>query len=113
MRLARLEPETNPAADKLGAGVCKIVAVVIVGPLLAQLDATIVNVSLSNLAQELHTTLSTIQWSPAPICRPRPWCCPRAAAWSIAPGRAPSIYSASRCSPPARRCARWPGRRPR
>jgi EmrB/QacA subfamily drug resistance transporter len=50
------------AADKLDAALWKVVAVVIVGSLLAQLDATIVNVSLSNLAQELHTTLSTIQW---------------------------------------------------
>jgi len=49
-------------AAKLDAAVWKIVAVVIIGSLLAQLDATIVNVSLSNLAQDLHTTLSTIQW---------------------------------------------------
>jgi MFS family permease len=38
------------------------VSVVIVGSLLAQLDATIVNVSLSSLAHDLGTTLSTIQW---------------------------------------------------
>ena len=31
-------------------------------PLLSQLDATIVNVSLSSLATDLHANLSTIQW---------------------------------------------------
>ncbi|WP_286198665.1 DHA2 family efflux MFS transporter permease subunit [Mesorhizobium sp. BR1-1-16] len=32
------------------------------GGLLAQLDATIVNISLSNLAADLHASLGTIQW---------------------------------------------------
>jgi EmrB/QacA subfamily drug resistance transporter len=31
-------------------------------PLMAQLDSTVVNVSLSTLAQELNTSLTTIQW---------------------------------------------------
>lgn len=42
--------------------VWKITAVAVLGSLLAQLDATIVNVSLSSLALDLHTTLPTIQW---------------------------------------------------
>jgi len=48
--------------DRLDPSVWKIAAVALFGGLLAQLDATIVNVSLSNLAGELHTSLSTIQW---------------------------------------------------
>jgi len=48
--------------DRLDPSVWKICSVAIFGALLAQLDATIVNVSLSNLAAELNTTLSTIQW---------------------------------------------------
>src|SRR6201996_8850732 len=40
----------------------KISSVAIIGSFLAQMDATVVNVSLSSLALELHTGLSTIQW---------------------------------------------------
>jgi MFS family permease len=48
--------------DRLDPLVWKITAVAVLGSLLAQLDATIVNVSLSNLAQDLHATLPAIQW---------------------------------------------------
>lgn len=37
-------------------------SVAVLGSFLAQLDATVVNVSLSTLAAELHTSLPTIQW---------------------------------------------------
>src|SRR5579864_8753186 len=40
----------------------KISSVAIIGAFLSQMDATVVNVSLSSLAPELHTTLSNIQW---------------------------------------------------
>lgn len=50
------------AADRLPAGVWKIVVVAILGSFLSQLDATIVNVSLSSLSRELAAPLSTIQW---------------------------------------------------
>ena len=40
----------------------KISSVAILGSFLSQMDATVVNVSLSSLALELHTTLSNIQW---------------------------------------------------
>lgn len=40
----------------------KIVSVTVLGSFLAQLDATVVNVSLATLASELHTQLSLIQW---------------------------------------------------
>jgi EmrB/QacA subfamily drug resistance transporter len=40
----------------------RISSVAVLGSFLAQMDATVVNVSLSSLALELHTTLSSIQW---------------------------------------------------
>src|ERR1700743_2101044 len=40
----------------------KISSVAILGSFMSQMDATIVNVSLSSLALELHSTLSNIQW---------------------------------------------------
>jgi len=49
-------------ADRLNPAVWKIIAVVVLGPFLSQLDATIVNVSLASLAVQLHSTLATIQW---------------------------------------------------
>ena len=48
--------------DRLDPLIWKVASVAILGSLLAQLDATIVNVSLSNLAQDLHATLPAIQW---------------------------------------------------
>ena len=42
--------------------VWKILSVVVLGSFLSQLDATVVNVSLSSLAVELHSSLSSIQW---------------------------------------------------
>ncbi|GLQ52565.1 DHA2 family efflux MFS transporter permease subunit [Dyella flava] len=50
------------AANQLDPLIWKITAVAVLGAFLAQLDATIANVSLSNLATDLHTGLSTIQW---------------------------------------------------
>jgi EmrB/QacA subfamily drug resistance transporter len=50
------------AVEKLPAGIWKIATVAILGSFLAQLDATVVNVSLPTLAVELHSALSTIQW---------------------------------------------------
>ena len=49
-------------ADRLPLGVWKVVAVAAIGSFMAQLDATVVNVSLAPLAADLHVTLSTIQW---------------------------------------------------
>ncbi|MBV9873722.1 MAG: DHA2 family efflux MFS transporter permease subunit [Verrucomicrobia bacterium] len=54
------EPTLEP--DRLDPRVWRIVWVAILGSLLAQLDATIINVSLSSLAAELHSSLSVIQW---------------------------------------------------
>ncbi|MDR3471767.1 MAG: DHA2 family efflux MFS transporter permease subunit [Devosia sp.] len=46
----------------LAPGSWKILSVAILGSFLSNLDATIVNVSLSSLASDLHTALGTIQW---------------------------------------------------
>src|ERR671937_2808053 len=37
-------------------------AVVVVGTIMAILDATIVNVAIPTLGRDLHTSISTIQW---------------------------------------------------
>jgi EmrB/QacA subfamily drug resistance transporter len=42
--------------------VWKITSVAVLGSFLAQLDATVVNVSLSSLAVDLHSSLTAIQW---------------------------------------------------
>lgn len=44
------------------ASLWKIVAIAMLGSLLAQLDATIVNVSISPIASHFHAPLSSIQW---------------------------------------------------
>lgn len=48
--------------DKLPAGVWKVASVAMLGSLLAQIDSTVVNVSLSTLVTDLRSTLATIQW---------------------------------------------------
>jgi EmrB/QacA subfamily drug resistance transporter len=53
-----VQPETAPNGPQLW----KISTVAVLGAFLSQMDATIVNVSLSGLAAELHTGLSNIQW---------------------------------------------------
>ena len=48
--------------DRIDPAIWKIASVALIGAFMAQLDATVVNVSLSNLAQDLHSSLSAIQW---------------------------------------------------
>jgi EmrB/QacA subfamily drug resistance transporter len=55
-------PEVAVQSERLDVSVWKIVSVAVLGSLLAQVDATVVNISLSSLAADLHSTLSTIQW---------------------------------------------------
>ncbi|MFT4112910.1 DHA2 family efflux MFS transporter permease subunit [Silvibacterium sp.] len=50
----------SPAA--IPAQVWKVASVAILGSLMAQMDATVVNVSLSSLAVSLHSSLSAMQW---------------------------------------------------
>ena len=55
-------PDVTSNTDRLPADLWKVVAVAVLGSFLAQLDATVVNVSLSTLAVQMHSTLATIQW---------------------------------------------------
>jgi EmrB/QacA subfamily drug resistance transporter len=48
--------------EGLSQTIWKVSSVAMLGSFLAQIDATVVNVSLSSLATELHTSLTTIQW---------------------------------------------------
>jgi EmrB/QacA subfamily drug resistance transporter len=61
----RAGPAASAAADRAGRlapGVWKVVCVAAIGSFMAQLDATVVNVSLVSLAAALHASLSAIQW---------------------------------------------------
>ena len=55
-------PKVSSESGGLDPLVWKITAVAVLGSFLAQLDATIVNVSLSSLAVDLHSSLTAIQW---------------------------------------------------
>lgn len=55
-------PSIEVQSERLPSTVWKVASVAILGSLLAQVDATVVNVSLSSLATDLHSTLATIQW---------------------------------------------------
>src|SRR5579863_582624 len=55
-------PKSSSESSGLDPLVWKITAVAVLGSFLAQLDATIVNVSLSSLAMDLHSSLAAIQW---------------------------------------------------
>src|SRR6201987_2326681 len=55
-------PKNSSNTVRLDPLVWKITAVAVLGSFLAQLDATIVNVSLSSLAVDLHSSLTAIQW---------------------------------------------------
>ena len=57
-----ISPVPSSEGDRLDPVIWKISSVVVLGSFLAQLDATVVNVSLSTLAVELHSSLAAIQW---------------------------------------------------
>jgi len=54
--------EGQPEAARASPQLWRISSVAVLGSFLAQMDATVVNVSLSSLALELHATVSSIQW---------------------------------------------------
>src|ERR1700722_13551075 len=62
MRSSRHLSNTKNHLDRLDPLVWKITAVAVLGSLMGQVDATVVNVSLSSLAVDLHSSLTTIQW---------------------------------------------------
>src|SRR6202046_3426776 len=49
-------------SERLEPGAWKIIAVVILGPFMSQMDSTIVNVSLSSIKQELRSSIASAQW---------------------------------------------------
>ena len=55
-------PKNSSDTVRLDPLVWKITSVAVLGSFLAQLDATVVNVSLSSLAVDLHSSLTAIQW---------------------------------------------------
>jgi EmrB/QacA subfamily drug resistance transporter len=57
-----LDAEEQPGTAQASQHLWRISSVAVLGAFLSQMDATVVNVSLSSLALELHTTLSNIQW---------------------------------------------------
>ncbi len=52
----------DPDPDAMDPAIWRIAVVAATGSFLSQLDATVVNVSLSSLARDLHASLSGIQW---------------------------------------------------
>jgi EmrB/QacA subfamily drug resistance transporter len=50
------------ASDKIDPKVWRVAAVVFLGPLMSQLDSTVVNFSLSRIREDLHSTISSAQW---------------------------------------------------
>jgi len=53
-----------PTADGLTREILALAVVVVLGSIMTILDATIVNVALPTLGQDLHASISTIQWVP-------------------------------------------------
>src|SRR3984893_17580584 len=62
MRFSPPLPKISAESGGLDPLVWKITAVAVLGSFLSQLDAIIVNVSLSSLALDLHSSLTAIQW---------------------------------------------------
>src|ERR1700688_3900659 len=56
-------PKASSESSGLDPLVWKITTVAVLGSFLSQLDATVVNVSLSSLAVDLHSSLTAIQWA--------------------------------------------------
>lgn len=59
MRTAEAAPAVG---EPLKPGVWRVAAVVLLGPLMSQMDSTVVNVSLPTIRQDLHASLGAVQW---------------------------------------------------
>lgn len=57
-----MREEAKTERNRIEPLVWKVGSVAVLGSLLAQMDATVVNVSLASLAASLHSSLSAIQW---------------------------------------------------
>jgi EmrB/QacA subfamily drug resistance transporter len=53
---------TDERGAKLDPAVLRVVAVVLLGPFMAQVDSTVVNVSLSAIRDDLHSSTESAQW---------------------------------------------------
>lgn len=53
---------TGERRAKLDPAVLRVVAVVLLGPFMAQVDSTVVNVSLSAIRDDLHSSIESAQW---------------------------------------------------
>src|SRR5580704_2225133 len=51
-----------PSAEGLSPQAWKTIGVVILAPFMTQMDSTIVNVSLSSIREDLHSTIASAQW---------------------------------------------------
>src|SRR3984957_4889149 len=60
----RIHPRTmsHTHSERLEPGAWKIIAVAILGPFMSNMDSTVVNVSLSFIKQELHSSIASAQW---------------------------------------------------
>ena len=47
---------------KLDPAVFRVIAVVLLGPFMSQMDSTVVNVSLSAIRDDLHSSTESAQW---------------------------------------------------
>lgn len=55
-------PEPSVTFQGLDIKVWKIIAVVLLGPFMTQMDSTVVNISLAAIRQDLNSTIATTQW---------------------------------------------------
>jgi EmrB/QacA subfamily drug resistance transporter len=56
-------PPTPVASDKLDSGVLRVAGVVVLGAIMAILDATVVSVALPTFQHEFHATYATVAWT--------------------------------------------------
>jgi EmrB/QacA subfamily drug resistance transporter len=50
------------AMQRVDSRIWRVVGVVFLGPLMTQIDSTVVNVSLASISQELHASIDLVQW---------------------------------------------------
>src|SRR5580658_4904185 len=53
---------TDAKETKLDPAVLRVIAVVLLGPFMSQMDSTVVNVSLSAIRDDLHSSTESAQW---------------------------------------------------
>jgi EmrB/QacA subfamily drug resistance transporter len=56
------EATAEKRATKLDPAVFRVIAVVLLGPFMSQMDSTVVNVSLSAIRDDLHSSTESAQW---------------------------------------------------